>query len=209
VTGAEGPEPAAPDYLRIINPDLQSFSIPSLASVEGQRAIEAEIDGAELIILDNISTLCGSRAHGENEAESWTPLQQWCLSLRRRGVSVLLDHHSGKSGAQRGTSRREDVLDTVLALRHPEDYSPADGLRVEVHLEKGRGIHGDAAQPFEVTMETPGGRAIWMTRDIEAARETRVKGLLDAGMTVRDIATETSLSKSAVQRIKNRLGGRR
>ncbi len=155
-------------------------------------------------MLNNISTLCGNQV-GENEAESWTPIQQWVLRLRRRGVSVVLMHHSGKRGAQRGTSRREDVLDTVICLRHPDDYSPEEGLRLEVHIEKGRGIHGDAAEPFEVRMETPDGRAVWTTRRMEEARETRVKALLDLGMSYRDIEKETGITKSAVQRIRRTL----
>ena len=48
------------------------------------------------------------------------------LSLRRRGISVLLDHHAGRNGEQRGTSKREDVLDTMLTLRHPADYLTSD-----------------------------------------------------------------------------------
>ena len=39
-------------------------------------------------------------------------------------------HHAGKGGAQRGTSRREDVLDTVIALRQPQDYQSGEGARV-------------------------------------------------------------------------------
>jgi hypothetical protein len=49
----------------------------------------------------------------ENDADSWTPMQNWLLAQRRAGKSVLVIHHSGKSGAQRGTSRREDTLDTA------------------------------------------------------------------------------------------------
>jgi putative DNA primase/helicase len=204
VAGAEGSGPPSEDCLRIINPDLQDCPIPTLASIDGQLAIEAEMGDAELLVLDNISTLCGTHI-GENEAGSWTSLQQWLLSLRRRGVSVLLKHHSGKGGLQRGTSRREDVLDTVLALRHPNDYSPEEGLRLEVHIEKGRGIHGINAEPFEVRMETPEGRAIWTTRKLAAARETQVKALIDLGMSMREIEEETGIPKSVVHRIKQKM----
>ena len=204
VAGSDGSGPPSDDYLRICNPDLQDFSIPTLASTDGQLAVEAEMADAELIVLDNISTLCGTHM-SENEAESWTPIQQWVLSLRRKGVSVLMMHHSGKRGAQRGTSSREDVLDTVICLRHPGDYSHEEGLRMEVHIEKGRGIHGHDAEPFELRMETPAGRAVWTTREMEEAREIRVKALLDLGMSVREIEKESGISKSAVQRIKRKL----
>jgi len=40
------------------------------------------------------------------------------------GKSVFFVHPAGKSGTQRGSSRKEDVLDTVINLRRPPDYSP-------------------------------------------------------------------------------------
>ena len=145
-------EPPAPDYIRIIAADYQERSIPDLGTAEGVQAIEEHIaDGVDLVIVDNLSTLC--RAGKENEGDSWIPIQEWALDLRRRGISVLFIHHAGKGGAQRGTSKREDVLDTVIVLRHPEDYSPADGARFEVHLEKARGALGDQAKPFEARLE--------------------------------------------------------
>jgi hypothetical protein len=71
----------------------------------------------------------------ESASDAWGPMQNWLLKLRRRGVSVLFVHHAGTNGRQRGTSRREDVLDTVIALRRPENYSPDQGGRFEVHFE--------------------------------------------------------------------------
>jgi hypothetical protein len=74
------------------------------------------------------------------------------------GYRYLLVHHSGKSGEQRGTSRREDVLDTVIGLRRPEHYEPQQGARFEVHVEKSRAHFGDARRPFEASLTaTPDG----------------------------------------------------
>ena len=77
--------------------------------------------------------------------------------------------HSGKSGQQRGTSRREDVLDTVIGLRRPADYQPKDGARFEVHVEKSRGFVGDAGKPFEARLvSTAGGCGLtWSARDLK------------------------------------------
>jgi hypothetical protein len=59
---------------------------------------------------------------------------------------VLLIHHAGTNGRQRGTSRREDALDTLIALKRPEDYSPEQGARFEVHFEKLRNrVDGNGA----------------------------------------------------------------
>ena len=75
-------------------------------------------------------------------------MPNWLLKLRRRGIAVLLVHHAGTNGRQRSTSRREDALDTVIALRRPEDYAPEQGARFEVHFEKLRNrVDGDAAAP--------------------------------------------------------------
>ena len=110
--------------------------MPNLATPAGQALLDPLLSGVSLIVIDNISTLA-SAGH-DNDAESWTPVQGWLLKLRRRGLSVLLIHHAGKGGQQRGTSRREDVLDTVIALRHPADYMPTEGARFNVHIEKAR-----------------------------------------------------------------------
>src|ERR1700730_9378264 len=95
---------------------------------EGQQAPDPLLEGIDLVILDNLSTLCPSRS--ESASDAWVPMQNWLLSLRRQGISVLLIHHAGTNGRQRGTFRREDALDTVIALRRPEDYSPEQGARV-------------------------------------------------------------------------------
>jgi putative DNA primase/helicase len=111
-------------------------------------------------------------------------------------------HHAGKGGQQRGTSRREDVLDTSISLRRPADYSPTEGARFEIHLEKARGIVGAAAKPFEAKLETRGGATVWTTRELEDVSRVRVEALLDDGLSVREIADETGISKSTVHRIK-------
>ncbi|MBX9704534.1 MAG: helicase RepA family protein, partial [Silvanigrellaceae bacterium] len=98
----------------IITPDLQDTFMPDLSTYEGQEAIEETLQDIELIIVDNLSTLAGSGK--ENEADSWFLMQKWALNQRRQGKSVMFIHHAGKSGSQRGTSKREDTLDTVIAL---------------------------------------------------------------------------------------------
>src|SRR6478672_1561999 len=120
--------------------------------------------------FDNLSTLCTNGS--ESASDAWVPMQNWLLKLRRRGVAVLLIHHAGLNGRQRGTSRREDALDTVIALRRPPDYSPEEGARFEIHLEKTRSMVGEGAAPFEAAVEpftTEGGKSAirWVARDLK------------------------------------------
>ena len=117
----------------------------------------------------------------------------------------MIVHHAGKGDEQRGTSRREDVLDTSISLRRPGDCTPTEGARFELHFEKARGIHGDKAKPFEAKFELRNEAAFWTTKEIEDVNLARVKALLDDDLSIRDIADETGLSKSTVQRLKKRI----
>src|ERR1700746_2191395 len=109
---------------RILAADQTENGI-SLGTEDGQQAIDPLLEGVDLLILDNLSTLCTTGS--ESASDAWVPMQNWLLGLRRKGITVLLVHHAGTNGRQRGTSRREDALDAVIALRRPEDYSPDEG----------------------------------------------------------------------------------
>jgi len=60
----------------------------------------------------------------QNDAESWVPVAEWALELRRQGKAVLFVAHAGKSKQQRGTSKKDDVMDVVIKLDHTQDYQP-------------------------------------------------------------------------------------
>jgi RecA-family ATPase len=192
------------DGFRFLCMDRQELGISlNLALPEHQQAVEAALNGAELLVLDNLSTLVN--AGRENDAESWTEMQAWLLGLRRKGLTVLLVHHSGRGGNARGTSKREDVLDTVIALNRPADYEDEEGARFEVHLTKARGIFGDDALPFEARLEVIDGADHWTCRTLRDQVLDKVEELSRDGMPVRDIAAELNLSKSKISRMQARL----
>jgi RecA-family ATPase len=97
-------------YFRLITPDLQEAGIRDLCTSEGQADIIEYVDDFDLIVFDNLSTL--TRSGKENEAESWLPVQELALFLRRMGKSILFVHHAAKGGQQRGT--REEKLFSIL-----------------------------------------------------------------------------------------------
>ena len=68
-----------------------------------------------VIVLDNLSCLLPGVA--EDKRDDWAvKVLPFLIWLRNRGVAVVLVHHAGKGGEQRGTSAREDSLDTVIRL---------------------------------------------------------------------------------------------
>lgn len=192
---------AQDDYLRLVTPDLQPDGImPDLATREGQAAIDAVLGDARVIIVDNIS--CLVRGSGkENDAESWSPVAAWALRQRAHGKAVVFIHHSGKSGLQRGTSKREDILDTVIALRRPADYEESQGARFELHFEKARALYGKSVDPIEARLESgPNSQQGWTTRDASGALRDRIVELADLGMRNAEIAQELGCNRSTVFR---------
>jgi putative DNA primase/helicase len=177
----------------------------NLGAEEGQRSLEPLLDDVDLLILDNLSTLCPTG--GESASDAWVPMQNWLLKLRRQGIAVLFIHHAGNNGRQRGTSRREDALDTVIALRQPEDYSPEQGARFEVHFEKLRNrADGAGAVPFEARLESfvatgrEGNR--WCSRELVAPILKRASALFAEGLTVREVAVTLRISKTEAGRLR-------
>jgi putative DNA primase/helicase len=180
----------------------------NLGSDEGQRLLEPLLNCIDLLILDNLSTLCTTSS--ESASDAWVPMQNWLLNLRRRGISVLLIHHAGVNGRQRGTSRREDALDTVVALRRPEDYSPKQGARFEIHFEKLRNrVEGAGAEPFEASLESfvsygcDGVR--WFSRNLISPVLKRAVALFAEALTVREVAATLRISKSEAGRLRVRV----
>jgi putative DNA primase/helicase len=111
--------------------------------------------------------------------------------------SVLVIHHSGKSGAQRGTSRREDTLDTAIPLKRPPDYQAGQGARFEVHFEKARGFYGPEAEPFEARLF--GNQ--WALSGIKSGDDDEtLRALHQQGLSIRQISERTGVPKSSVDR---------
>lgn len=186
------------DSFQILTPDLQDHGAPNIASIEDQMKLEPILEGVDLIIIDNISTLVRT-PHSENDDKSWTAIQTWLLRQRSQGRSVLLIHHEGKGGKQRGTSKREDILDTVIQLRQPQDYEPSEGARFEVSFKKSRGFYGDEAKPFQARLDPNTGE--WILTDLETATFDQVVALAKCDdMTQADIARELEINRSTVSR---------
>jgi putative DNA primase/helicase len=200
-------EDAPNDRFRLVAADHVPFGTLNLSTEEGQRALEPLLSDTHLLIVDNLSTLCTTGS--ESASDAWVPIQNWLLKLRRQGVSVLMVHHAGVNGRQRGTSRREDALDTVIALRRPEDYSPEEGARFEVHFEKLRHrAEGIGGLPFEASIQDKGLDAIrWRHRDLKPRLLNQAAELFSEGLTVREVAATLRISKSEAGRLRIRASG--
>lgn len=188
------------ENFRLVTPDMQTGIMPDLATPEGQAQIDALIlPSTELIIIDNLSCLARSGGR-ENDAESWNSISQWALAKRTQGVSVLFIHHAGKNKAQRGTSKKEDILDVVLTLKNPENYEPEEGAHFEVHFEKSRHIHGKDVESFLAKLIQAGMDQRWEISPLIASNKSQIIELHLEGLSPTNIARKLDIDRSTVHR---------
>jgi len=201
-------EKMKPGFLQIITRDAQDCPMPDLSTLEGRESLEPYLVDSELVILDNLS--CLFRTGDESNAECWHEAQEWLLDLKRRSITVLFIHHAGKGGAQRGTSKREDMLDTIIELNHPDDYTNEEGARFIVSYPKARGFHGIDARSFEAHLGNDDKGYFWsitselnatIKKEVDEGLVGRIKELRSSGHPLGSIAQKEGISKTQVHRL--------
>ncbi|MBX3325162.1 MAG: AAA family ATPase [Nitrospira sp.] len=135
----------------------------------------------KVLILDNIS--CLFSGIDEDSKQAWEPINAWLIRLRHRGLTTVLVHHAGKSGQQRGTSGREDSLDTVIHLSLPAGYDPRDGCHFELNFTKCRSVQGDYVRPLDVHLQAVNGMTQWIVQPVEVSKLDRARQLFAEGVT--------------------------
>ncbi|MGB2534048.1 MAG: AAA family ATPase [Candidatus Puniceispirillum sp.] len=191
---------AAPNNLRLLCHDREEGGLPDIGDEDEQYWFEEDIMWADLIFLDNLSCLLWSGR--ENDADSWSVMQQWLLRLRAAGKSIVMLHHSGKNGSSRGTSRRHDVLDTVIKLDRPFNYTQQEGAKFELHFEKTRGFSGEDAEPIGLSHTILDGISCWESFSIGTEKAEEVANLLKQGLSQNEIATQLGISQGEVSKRK-------
>jgi putative DNA primase/helicase len=193
------------DNLVILSRDImlrtRERTLPDLGQEEGRKFLDQIIEAQQIdvVMLDSLSTLIRSRI--ENEAESWAPIQDWMLMHRFRERSVVLVHHEGKSGHQRGTTKREDVLDTIIRLKEREQAEGDDEGLFELRFEKTRGFYGIDTAPLIVRLATKSGTAEWTRETVKDHIRDRVRELSQQDLPQKEIAKELGLTQGRVSQI--------
>ncbi len=169
-----GVDPATLPMFTISKTDTENRGqFLSLSTPEGRAEISGKVDelAAEhgmtpVLFLDSLATLLD--ASDENSRESFQPVGEWLIGLRGRGVLPVFFHHTGWSQEHgRGTSAREDLIDTSIRLRSPGDKPSTDGARFELIFDKARNLGPGEARGFELRLEAaPRGGVIFSRSEI-------------------------------------------
>jgi hypothetical protein len=93
----------------------------------------------KVLILDNLSSLTAGRDENDNQLTSM--LSNWIVRLRAIGITVIIVHHAGKSGDQRGASSLEDALNNTIKLKKPKD-TEGGGAHFVITFTKSRNDPG-------------------------------------------------------------------
>ena len=200
-----------PEQLFLLPSELvyeSSFRNLTLTTADDQKAIEDMIEAhpsIKVLVLDNIS--CLFPGIDENDKKAWEPIAAWFTRLRHKGITVIVGHHAGKDGKQRGTSGREDNLDTVIALSLPDNYNPEEGCHYHLRFEKHRGLKGNVVQPLDVRLEElPDATTAWTYALLETTKTERIIAMLNDGVPPRSIAEEVHANLSLVYKVKKQHG---
>ncbi|QLH42460.1 MAG: AAA family ATPase [Coxiellaceae bacterium] len=161
----------------------------------------------DLLILDNLSSLTNIR---EDKADDWrNHMLPFLIACRRRGTAVLIVHHCGKGGEQRGTGAREDHLDTSIKLIKSDDVTNTEGCRFQVVFTKSRGCYGKPVESFIASLVKDNGSLAWELTSLEESTKDRLIQLIndagDEGINVTQASQELGVTKGMVSRLKNEL----
>ena len=136
--------------LLIINRDYLGSTIGSIDTEEGQTCIDALIPlETELLVIDNLSSWTSG---GREDSQSWATIKNWLIAKRVKGVAVLIIHHSGKNGQQRGTSAHEDLLDFSILLNPLPSDPDRNDTKFSIQHTKLRDHLPELRKPFEFSI---------------------------------------------------------
>jgi len=181
--------------LTLLSPYLMrdQKDFPNLSQVEDQKRFLDQIAGldTQVIIFD---TLTRCFRFDTNDSDAWLRVNDFLTDLRSQGYCVILVHHEGKNGTQRGRTDGDDNLDVSIQLEKPYGWQPGDGLAFKWKYSKVR--HGGHLPDFEVAYDLVGG---W--RLVEDGRLQEALELERSGKSQRAIATALNLDQSNVSRM--------
>lgn len=172
------------------HPDIE---FPDLANKDGQELIlkRARDTGAELVILDNFSTL--AEVDDENAASAMSPVLNFLMRLKQANIATILVHHSGKSGeSYRGSSKLATTFEVIIGLKKATGIAARHPASFELQFDKYRSLRNETIQSTSAWMEIDKhGVMVWQH---QPSKDEELANMVDAVKSC-DFATQEDLAK--------------
>jgi hypothetical protein len=183
------------DYFRVLSKDHCGPRLWNISDPADQKKYNEAIGNSEVVVFDNLLSCVFPMHSRDDDVKQWERILPWFHALRDTGRTVIVVHHTGKSGAQLGTSVKENWLDTNIELRLPLSSRPVRGTEFEWRFKKTRDVKRSDAQNMLVTYaEDEDGVSRWMWSPLNNAQTDVVRDLKAQGATRREVAKQTGLS---------------
>ncbi|MCE5210740.1 MAG: AAA family ATPase [Deltaproteobacteria bacterium] len=195
--------------LKFLSSDYMRSSLkisPKLTNPKWRKAIFDYLiknQDIRLLIIDNLA--CLTPGIDENLKKDWDDIAQWLYDLRALEVAVILIHHTGKGGEQRGTSAREDALDFSIKLKRPEGYLPEEGANFIVEFTKTRELDGNAVKEMHLNLRKTVHGVEWEVLEAETKKNGLILSMLKEGnLKQTEIAKELGVSPAYVSQVRKK-----
>jgi hypothetical protein len=192
---------AVRENLWIVSRHLIGDLVGTLDTDEGQKSIEAYFPPKmRFLIIDNLSAWTSG---GGEDLHGWQAVKTWLIQLRLLGIAVLLIHHAGKGGGQRGTSAHEDLVDYSIEVSPMflEDEPEATAFRVEHKKLRDQLPH--LKSPYSFRIRTADGAMRFSAEAVILDSQKQldlVVSLHEQGLKGKEIAKASGLSEATVSR---------
>lgn len=189
---------------RVFSAKAQPEGEIDIMSEDCQRLIESELDGINMIIIDNFYSAT------DNQPSSIKPVLRWLSKLSQKGIAIIVVDHTNREGELQGSISKERAANLSIKLEQHPDYED----QIIVSYPVARSLPQKDAKPFTL-------RKVF-TEDsfkFELVEEHKVEAPLipekiktfakvmflktSKKMTYENIAKETELSKSAISKYIN------
>jgi hypothetical protein len=187
--------PVAPGLLRVrgLAQTKRSYMAP-LANPPEQDAFMTRLSAwrPDVIVFDTKTAVF---KHDTNDQPQLLAVNEFLMRLRAEGFAVIMTHHAGKNGTQRGRTDNDDITDLIVQLKARDGWTPGDGLEFALGFEKVR--YGDRLEGFEAKWSASGG---W---ERLALSDNAVVQALMEGKGIAKVAKEFGIGVAKVQKIRD------
>lgn len=172
---------------------VKNNRMPGLAAEDAQKDFVAHLGAwrPDVIIFDTRTAVF---KHDTNDGGQLLAVNEFLMQLRAQGFAVILTHHAGKNGTQRGRTDNDDITDLIIKLKQRNGWTPGNGLEFTLAFEKVR--YGDRLEGFDASWSPRDGWKELYDRDAEAINE------LMKGTGINSVAKKFEMSNRKVAKLK-------